>query len=163
MPRLFRLTHGIKVCYISGQRTLPDTMSRFGTTLFNASPFVRWSLSPFLLAFVLFFPFMLTYENGTLEKVVTLVGFEVLGICLLLGFWAPHRIGHIAFRIACLLVFIAFVTYLLEEFRSGNPLSLPQSRTESSPGNALLGLFVIGLPALRYAIAGRFSSREESD
>ena len=136
-------------------------MSRFGNTLFSASPFIRWSLSPFLAAFVLFFPFVVLAREPDFMKIMIVSGLEILAIAVLLGLWAPQRIGHVAFRIACLIVFLGYGVYLIAELRSGKELAIPHSRAESSPVNALLGLIVIGLPALRYAVLGRFASDDQ--
>ena len=136
-------------------------MSRFNDTLFSASPFVRWSLSPFLLAFALAFPYLVLTQEPDLTKIIILSGLEILAMAVLLGLWAPSRIGHIAFRIACLIVFLGYGFYLIAELRSSKEPALPRSRAESSPTNALLGLVVIGLPALRYAIRGRSPSDDQ--
>ena len=133
-------------------------MSQFGNTLFHASPFIRWALSPFLLAFACLFPWLLLAKDREATTIVLVVGLEILALAVLLGLWAPFRIGHVAVRLACLLVFLGYAAYLIAEIRSGKSLSIPRSRAESSPVNALLGCILIGLPALRYAVWGRHKS-----
>ena len=135
-------------------------MSRFGNTLFGTSPFIRWSLSPFLLGFALIMPLVL--GEWDFLKIAIIAGLEILCFAVLLGFWAPERVGHAAFRIACLIVFLGYAAYLTAELLSGKPLLIPRSRAESSAVNAALGLVIIGLPALRYAIRGRFGSQDIS-
>ena len=133
-------------------------MSQFGNTLFSASPFIRWALSPFLFAFACLLPWFLLAKEVDAMKIVVVVGLEILALAVLLGLWAPSRIGHIAFRLACLVVFLGYAAYLFAELFSGKSLSIPRSRGESSPVNALLGCVLIGLPALRYALWGRFKA-----
>lgn len=133
-------------------------MSRFGNTLFSASPFIRWALSPFLFASACLFPWFLLAREADAMTIVVVVGLEILSLAALLGLWAPFRIGHIAFRLACFVVFLGYAAYLFAELFSGKSLSVPRSRGESSPLNALLGCLLIGLPALRYALWGRFKT-----
>ena len=140
-------------------------MNRFGDTLFRASPFIRWSLSPFLLAFILIFPFGVLSGGASALKVVIVAALEILALAVLLGLWATRRIGHMAFRLACLIVFSGYVAYLIAEIaetRAGKKLVISHSRAEPSPVNALMGLIVIGIPALRYAISGHLISQDES-
>jgi predicted acyltransferase len=138
-------------------------MSRFAATLFGASPFIRWSLTPVLLAFALVFPLIVPTREGETMGVVIMIGLEVLALSLLLGLWAPGWLGRMAFRIVCLVVFIGYAVYLVVELRGDEPLSKLGRRSESSPINAVVGMVVIGLPALRYAVLGRvFSGEEES-
>lgn len=75
--------------------------------------------------------------------------------------WDPVRFLD-AGRILCALVFLAYASYAVAEFVSSpHPLRLPSSRGDSSFNNAVMGLVVIGLPALWFAFLGRFSFRKQ--
>lgn len=51
-------------------------MSAFGQTLFGGSPFVRWTVSPFLVLFAIIMPFAMDLEKW--EVVLALGGLEFL-------------------------------------------------------------------------------------
>jgi len=136
------------------------TMSYFGTTLFSGSPFIRWILSPVLLLMMIWMPIgMLTMTELNTTRVVILIGVELLALLLLIGFWSPPALALIAFRGVCFLVFLAYLAYVISEFRSDKPLTLPQHKGEASPIRSLFGFVMIGLPALGFAIFGRFTRR----
>jgi hypothetical protein len=133
-------------------------MSNFGQTLFGGSLLVRISLTPFLLLFAVVMP--LAIQKWTPTAVAILVLLELMSIALLLGFWLPSRHRHWAFRGVAGLVFLGYTSYLVYEvFFTNMPFRLPHNRAESSPFNALLGLVLIGLPCLWYAVFGRFTLR----
>jgi hypothetical protein len=130
-------------------------MANFGETLFGGSPFVRWALSPFLVLFAVLMPFLI--PGWTPTRVAITVGIEFMCLALLAGFWLPAKFGHWAFRILTGLVFLGYLTYLIDQFFvSEAPFKLVQARSEASPQNALLGFMVVGLPCLWYSIFGRF-------
>lgn len=134
-------------------------MSAFGQTLFGGSRFVRWALSPFVLLFAVVMPFLV--EKWTLKLGGMIAGMEFLCLALLAGFWLPARIGRWAFRSLAGAVFLIYAGYLIDQFFiSDAPFRLVESRAETSPRNALLGFVIIGLPALWYALFGRFTLRE---
>ena len=86
---------------------------------------------------------------------------EFLCVALLAGFWLPVRIGRWAFRSLAAAVFLVYAGYLIDQFFfSDTPFRLAESRSETSPRNALLGFVIIGLPSLWYALLGRFTLRE---
>jgi len=76
-----------------------------------------------------------------------LVGFMFLGVCLLLcfGLYAPLTC-FFAFRIIGLVVFIGYVAYAVDCLQAGALFS--SKRSEISFINAILGLFLWGLPGL---------------
>ncbi len=86
-----------------------------------------------------------------------LLAFWVIGIALILGMFNPVRFGW-ALRIVSGVVFVAYAAYLVAELMEGNgKLTMPGSRGEANPVNAILGLLVIGFPALMYTLSGRFT------
>jgi hypothetical protein len=91
------------------------------------------------------------------QSVILVVGVDALGILLLLALYKPDRF-HWAGRAATGLVFLAFLSYLIDEIVSGHPWHFGP-RSEPSPLNALLGLFAIGVPCLRYTLVGRFGRK----
>lgn len=134
-------------------------MSAFGQTLFGGSQFVRWTLSPLVILFALLMPFLV--EGWTLTRVVVFAGIEFLCLALLVGFWLPVRVGRWAFRCVCGGVFLAYAVYVMNQLLfSDAPFRLFESRAVTSPRNAVLGLVIIGLPSLWYALFGRFTRRK---
>src|SRR5687767_3620712 len=129
-------------------------MSQFGQTLFGASGFMRWTLSPFLLIFAVFMPLLI--DQWTPLSMALMVGMELACVALLAGLWLPARFGRWAFRIVAALVFLAYAAYAVHEFFFTDK-SLRGSGTGASPMGALMGFLIIGLPSLWYAIKGRFS------
>jgi hypothetical protein len=66
-------------------------------------------------------------------------------------------------RIVAGMVFLFYVTYAISEwFFSDHPVVRGQGRSSASPLNSLLGLLIIGLPALLYAIRRRQPDPEPS-
>jgi hypothetical protein len=136
-------------------------MSQFGEVLFSKSRFVRWTLSPVLLLFLMLFP--LVIDGWTLKRIGLAAGIELLVLSLLAGYWLPEKYARIAFRIAAGLTFLAYVLYLIDKaLFSKAPLTLTGSLGASSPRNAILGSIIIGLPCLWYSIFGRFSFSKPS-
>lgn len=133
-------------------------MSNFGETLFGGSSFVRWTLTPVLIAFAIWMPLAVPELDGT--KLVIVSGLLVVALALLAGFWLPRRFGVAAFRLVCAIIFLAYAAYLFSECRawlSGDKTFSVGRRSESTPLNALMGMVIIGLPALLYAWKGRFT------
>jgi hypothetical protein len=134
-------------------------MNAFGQTLFAGSRFIRWTLTPFVLLFAVVMPLLV--EKWTLKLATMIGGMEFFCIALLAGFWLPVRIGRWAFRSLGAAVFLVYAGYLIDQvFFTDTPFRLLESRSESSPRNALLGFVIIGLPSLWYALFGRFTVRE---
>ena len=131
-------------------------MKNYGETLFGGSGFIRWSLTPFVLLFAALMPLLI--NQWTPAGCVVMAFMEFLCVALLAGFWLPARFGHWAFRILAGLVFLAYVGYLIHESCFTDvPFKIFESDRKASPRNALLGFFIIGLPALWYALFGRFT------
>lgn len=130
-------------------------MSKFGQTLFTASPFIRWTLSPFLILTMLVLP--VTVGTPTSQSNIFMAGMELLGLFLLIGLWTKGRIQKISFRVLAGLVGAAYLAYLVFEFwYSEKPFRLGGSQAGDSPKNALLGFLVLGVPCLWFAVSGRF-------
>lgn len=116
-----------------------------------------WLVLPLLLAFAVLMP--LCIEPWTIGRVVIMAGIELAVIFMLLGLfgfgWAFRALGG--------LIFLAYSSYLVSEFVfSDQSFTLHGRRSNASPGNALLGFVLIGLPALWFAIMGRRSHPEPS-
>jgi hypothetical protein len=108
---------------------------------------VRWALSPFVLIFAVSMPLLM--DNWTVKGTVMLAGLELVCLALLAGFWLPTRWGLWAFRILAAVVFVAYAAYVVDT------LWLSKGREYQS----LVGLLVVGLPCLWFALKGRFSLR----
>lgn len=132
-------------------------MSLFGKTLFGGSRFVFWSLAPAILLTLIGLTCLLGKRDVT--AVVVLAALWVMGLSLILGMADPVRFDW-AFRIFSAMIFLTYVWYLVSEVREkGWRLNWHHSRGEADTLNALVGLFVVGMPALVYAVFGRFSLR----
>ena len=111
---------------------------------------MRWTLVPILVAFAIWLPL------GMGEWSATRVGLAAVlsGICLLYAttlLW-PQRAAWAA-RATAAGVFLCYVAYLVHEWLfTDEAFRLDDRRSASSPGNALKGLIVIGLPALLFAV-----------
>lgn len=137
-------------------------MSSLGRTLFTASPFIRWTISPFLFLTMVILP--LTIQSPTPQGILVLAGLEFIGLFLLLGLWTRGAIQIIAFRVVTGFVVIAYLAYLIYEiFISGTPLTIDGARSEASPKNSLIGFVLIGLPCLWFTLFGRFTLSPERD
>ena len=119
-------------------------------SFFRPSRFMRWTLVPVLVAFAIWLPL------GRGEWNTTRVG-VVSALCLLYAstlLW-PQRAAWAA-RATAAGVFLCFVAYLLHEWLfTDEPFRPDERRSDSTPGNALKGLIVIGLPALLFAVRRR--------
>ncbi len=136
-------------------------MSNFSETLFGGSAFIRWTLTPVLVAFAIWMPLSVTELDG--EKLLLMAGLVTVALALLAGFWLPKRFSAMAFRLVCAIIFLVYAAYLFSECRawlSGEKALSSGGRGASSPLNALLGMLIIGLPALLYAWRGRFGFGE---
>lgn len=133
-------------------------MGNVGETLFSPTPFIRWTLSPFVLIFVLAMPFLI--PTWTFAAVVLLVLVELACVALLAGFWLPSRHARVGFRVLAALVFLLYLGYigdqLFELSRSDDPVGL-LFRRDSPLLVAMSGMSAIGLPCLWYLVRGRFT------
>lgn len=133
-------------------------MSGFGKTLFGGSPFVRWTLSPFVILFALAMPWLI--PKWTAAGVMGMVFMESMCVALLAGFWLPVRFGRWAYRALAGSVFFLYGAYLIYEFfLNPKPVKFG-GRGRPSQFESLCGFIIIGLPCLWYALLGRFSLAE---
>ena len=133
-------------------------MSNFGRTLFGGSAFIRRTLTPFVLIFAVFLPLLI--DAWTPARVLFMAGIEFICALLLGGLWLPSQYSRWAFRILAGMVFLAYVAYAVHEFFfTHKAFRISGSRAEDTPYNSLLGLTIIGLPSLCYALFGRFTLR----
>lgn len=123
----------------------------------GGSCFMRGVLTPVILVFCLAMPPLV--PQWTPVGIVIMVVLELVCVAFLIGLWTPARVSRIAFRVVSAVVFLAFVAYLVDEIRYGNLRTIPRSRGQSSPLNAILGMIVIGLPSLWYTLFGRLTLR----
>ncbi|HUE72531.1 MAG TPA: hypothetical protein VMP01_16725 [Pirellulaceae bacterium] len=131
-------------------------MGGFGETLFGGSPFIRWTLTPFLVLFAVLMPLLI--PNWTPLAIAVMAGMELACLALLAGFWLPPPVGRIAFRILAGIVFLGYAAYFLHETLIARKPFF-DNRPVSSPLKALAGLIFIGLPSFWYALVGRFTFR----
>lgn len=138
-------------------------MAAFGESLFAASHFVRWSLSPFLLLSMASMPFLV--DGWTPLRVAFIAGMELLCLALLAGFWLSSRWAVLSFRIFAAMIFLAYAAYLCAMLLSDGSIiaDFQSRRSEPSAKNAVLGFFVIGLPCLWFAVFGRFRAKSRSE
>lgn len=125
---------------------------------FESTPFKRWVLVPVLVAFAAFL-ILTCIPQGADEWNATHVGVSAVLAALSLLYAAallwPRRVPW-AGRAAAAIVFLTYVAYLVDELRRGEEtFRLDDRRSAATPGNALKGLIVIGLPALYFALRRR--------
>lgn len=134
-------------------------MSEFGNILFGGSRFIRWSLTPVILFFALWLPTM-THKMAPTGMPV-FIGVEIVFVAMLAGFWLPAKIGQMCFRVVAAIVFLAFTTAVIDAFASAKPSSTRRLIDQPSPYSLLMGLVIVGIPSLRFALTGGFSLRSE--
>ncbi len=81
--------------------------------------------------------------------------FELLCLCVLLGFWNPDRFWW-CWRAVGAIVFASYLTYLVSTVVSGQWIG-DGRRSSTTAFNALIGLYVFGYPGFMYAVFGRFT------
>lgn len=119
----------------------------FGQTLFSGSPFIFWSLAPFIVAAAFVFPWTVEYETPVRVGLVAVL--EATALLLLLSLW-PYCELVWARRGLCGLVFFAYAVYLAQEWVPGGVLPGVSS---DQRWEALAGMLVFGLPSLFYCLA----------
>lgn len=130
-----------------------DWMPAFAQSLFSGSPFLRWTLGTVALSGAVGFPIMFIEARGVAWA--TLLALETLLILLLVAMIAPTRCAW-AGRALTGIVFLAYVAYFVNAvWTDPSGLNPANDRGVSSAFNALLGLVIIGLPSLKYALSGR--------
>ena len=120
---------------------------------FVSTPFIRWTLIPVLLLFAVSVPLMT--DEWTLGSALVVIGLSTTAVLYAAALAWPGRL-HWAGRAVAGMVFVFYAIYAFDQwFLSDTPFRLVESKSNASPRNALLGLVIIGLPALIYALRGR--------
>jgi hypothetical protein len=114
-----------------------------------------WIFAPFLLFLFFGVPWLIPDWN---PKSIVALGFvECMGACFFFGLLNPDRFWW-AWRVLAGLIFMTFSAYLvLELIKSGGAITF---RGDTSVVHAALGLCGLGLPALCYALFGKFNFRD---
>jgi hypothetical protein len=125
---------------------------------FASTPFLRWTLIPALLFFAVAMPLMM--DEWTLGRILLMTGLCGTAVLYAAALAWPDRFRW-ASRAVAGMVFVFYLLYTVEQwFFSDTPFRLHEPVSNASPRNALLGLVIIGLPALGYAIWGRTTASE---
>ncbi len=128
-------------------------MPKFGEILFSGSRVVFLALSPFLILFLIGMPLLV--DRWWPWSSLLVFALDAMAVLLLLALYDGKRFWWAA-RGVTAIVFLSFVVYLADEIHSKKPWRFGQE----SPLEALLGLVIVGLPCLRYTLAGQFGLSE---
>src|SRR5438128_2746489 len=133
----------------------------FTKTLFGGSRFVFWTIAP-ALVLTLFVLHTMQLE-WTFARVAVVGAIDVTAVSFVLGLRVPVRFRW-ACRFVCAGVFLAYLAYFVHEWVfSSHAFRLVEARSAASPRNALLGLLIIGIPSLAYALTGAFGGEPSDD
>jgi len=120
---------------------------------FISTPFIRWTLIPVLLLFAVSIPLMM--DEWTLGGAFVVIGLSATAVLYAAALAWPGRLRWVGRAVAGM-VFVFYAIYAVDQwFLSNTSFRLVESKSNASPRNALLGLVIIGLPALIYALMGR--------
>lgn len=123
--------------------------------------FFFWSLSPFLIAFIVLMPLLI--QKRDTGALITLATVELLAILVLLGLFNPFRFRW-AWRGVGGITFLGYSAYLIAMLiETGGDVVITPRRSETSAFNAICGLIAFGLPGLCYAVFGRLTFRREPE
>ena len=124
-----------------------------------------WVLSPFCILFVLVLTLYAFFiQEETIPKLVVLV-MDSLCIFGFLSFLNPVRFRW-AVRSAGLIIFLIYVAYLIYMLIANDgKFPISSRKSDTTAFNALMGLFVFGVPGLMVAITGKlpFFFRESEE
>jgi len=122
---------------------------------FRSTPLLRWTLIPVLVLFGAGMPFLI--PKYTLWRVLLVVALSGTALLYAAALMWPRYLW-LTGRIVAVMVFLFYVAYAVSEwFFSDHPFVIGERRSRASPANSLLGLLIIGLPALLYALRRRAS------
>ena len=128
-------------------------MKRF--TVFGSRLFF-WMLAPWIIAGVLFFPY-LAYQAFLAKETMGVIIAASLSLCyvsFLLMALSPGRFGWLSVFISGSIA-AAYVWYFCDTyFVHHQPVKFSLNFAEPTPVNALLGFLVWGLPSLLFTIRG---------
>lgn len=119
------------------------------------SRFARWTLSPFLVLFMLFFASTCTYPNPSNDgmDLTRTALLETVLLASLLSLWGvPHVIRIVTGVVAYTTGYILFK----QAFSTPDPLT----SSSNDLAEALMFFLVFGLPCALYTILGRFSLKK---
>jgi hypothetical protein len=119
---------------------------------FISTPFMRWTLVPVLVLFAISTPTLV--RSWTVERVLLVAGMSSAAL-LYAATLIWTRYLRLASRLVAGIVFAFYAAYAVHEwFFAGTRFRLLERPSVASPRNALLGLLVIGMPCLIYAMRG---------
>ena len=125
---------------------------------FISTPFIRWTLIPALLLFAISVPLMM--DEWTLGRTLVVIGLSGAAVLYAGALAWPRRLRW-AGRAVAGMVFVFYAIYAIDQwFFSDAPFRLAEVKSNASPRNALLGLLIIGVPALIYALRGRTTASD---
>jgi len=125
---------------------------------FISTPFIRWTLIPALLLFAISIPLMM--DEWTLGRTLVVIGLSATALFYAAALAWPRRLRWVGRAVAGM-VFVFYAIYAIDQlFFSDAPFRLVEAKSNASPRNALLGLLIIGLPALIYALKGRTTASD---
>ncbi len=140
---------------------MKDERDSIGDVAFGGSRFIFWCLAPVLLISGVGLPFLL--GDWTPQKVIVTAAWTACSLLAIPALYDSKRFWWAARSVTGLIV-LAYAAYVIHEFSfTDDEFGLTGPRSESSPRNAILGFFVIGLPCLWYTIFGRFQFRVDDD
>lgn len=138
-------------------------MSLFGKTAFSGSRFMFWTLAPVFLVGAVgsAFGVWVAVRQGRVLPGILCAGTTFALLSAILMLFNPQRFSW-AGRVVTGAIFGAYLAYAVHEwFFTDHTFRWKESRSTSSPRNALLGLILIGGPCLWFTIRGRWTRRAE--
>ena len=129
----------------------------------GASPFMRWSLSPFFLLFaaIFFSPIPELLEEQRYGGVCALSLLIILCLAGLLALWGVPFVGRLVTGIIAGFCGWYVVDQCIIQFDGS--LGWGGRRSSASPINSIFAFLVFGLPCLIYTLLGRLTLRKEPE
>lgn len=131
--------------------------------VFAGRSFMFWTLSPIFLLFAICLGWVAgtaAWAGDTKTALISAL-VAIVFVCGILALLDGARFAWAA-RVVSGAIFIAYLVYAIDEwFFSEHAFVWSQPSSTASPKNALLGLLVIGGPALWFTITGGFSARRK--
>jgi hypothetical protein len=125
----------------------------------GASPFVKWTITPFLLLFGFLFVLQSfeCHAEGRMMGLLFCIGITVMCLCGILALWGVPHIGRVV--TGGIGLFSAW--YLIDEcvIHFDGHWGFGGRRSATTPVNSILAFLLIGLPCLLYTILGRSTLR----
>lgn len=123
---------------------------------FRSSPFMRRVLVPVLLAFAGCWFFLI--DEWSTKNILLVVALDAPALLYAAVLLWPDRTRWAA-RVVAGFVALAYLAYFIDEvFIRKAPIGIGASSGSTTPWNAYLGLTIIGVPCLLYAVRGRSGS-----